>query len=57
MRKEIWKINLACAKRCLKRKLILNEINTLTSKGITELTRENIVQICADKNINLILID
>ncbi len=57
MRKEIWKINLACAKRCLKRKLYLSEINELASKGITELTRDNIVQICSDKNITLTLID
>ena len=57
MRKEIWKINLACAKRCLKRKLSLSEINKLVSKGITELTRDNIVQICSDKNITLTLID
>ena len=57
MRKEIWKINLACAKRCLKRKLSLSEINKLVSKGITELTRDNIVQICSDKNITLTIID
>jgi hypothetical protein len=55
--KEIWNINLACAKRCLHRKLTLKEINSLVARGITELTRDNIVQICADKNIQLTLID
>lgn len=49
MKKEIWKINLATAKRCLIRKLTLKEIN--------ELTRDNITQICSDKNIQLTLID
>lgn len=57
MEKEIWKINLACAKRCLKRKLTLKEINELASKGITELTRDNIIQLCSNKNIQLTLID
>lgn len=57
MEKEIWKINLACAKRCLKRKLTLKELNELASKGITELTRDNIIQLCSNKNIQLTLID
>ena len=57
MKKEIQKINLATAKRCLIRKLTLKEINELAAIGITELTRDNIIQICSDKNIQLTLID
>lgn len=57
MKKEIWKINLATAKRCLIRKLTLKEINELAARGITELTRDNIIQICSDKNVQLTLID
>lgn len=54
---EIWKINFDCAKRCLQRKLTLKEINTLIAKGITELNKDNIVEICASKNVQLTLID
>lgn len=57
MQKEIWRLNLSCAIRYLKKKLSLSELNTLYDNGITDITKNNIVQICKEKNIELILIE
>lgn len=53
---ETWILNFECAKRCLKRKLSLKEINSLIANGITEISESNIVELCKNKNIELTII-
>lgn len=53
---ETWLLNYNTARRCLIRKLTLKEINELNYKGIYDITEQNIIGICKNKNIELRLI-